>query len=56
MLYELNEKKLFANEKSNKKSFAKNIFENESTIEKSKEKSTINSFIFQFDMSEIVFD
>ena len=33
MLYELNEKKLFANEKSNEKSSVKSIFENESIID-----------------------
>ena len=36
MLYELNEKKLCADEKSDKKSFAKRVFEKKSTIEKSK--------------------
>ena len=38
MLYELNEKKFFANEKLNKKSFAKRVFEKKSTIKKSKKK------------------
>ena len=46
----MSEKKLFANEKSNEKSSAKRVFEKKSTIEKSKEKSTIDSFMFQFDI------
>ena len=54
MLYELNEKRLFANEKSNEKSFAKNDFEKKSKIEKLKEKSTIDSFMSQFDIIELI--
>ena len=50
MLYELNEKKFCANEKSNEKSFTKRVFEKKSTIEKSKKKSTIDSFMSQFDI------
>ena len=46
MLYELNEKRLYTNEKLIKKSFAKNILEN-SINEKLIEKSFIDNFIIQ---------
>ena len=52
MLYELSEKKFFADEKSDEKSSAKRVFEKKSTVEKSKEKSAIDSFTSQFDIVE----
>ena len=50
MLYELSEKKLFANEKSDEKSSAKRVLEKRSAVEKSEKESTIDSFTFQFDI------
>ena len=54
MLYELSEEKLFANEKSDEESFAKDVLEKRSKIEKSKEKSTVDSFMSQFDIIELI--
>ena len=54
MLYELSEKKLFANEKSDEESFAKDILEKKSKIEKSEEKSTIDSLMSQFDIVKLI--
>ena len=45
MLYELNEKRLFADEKSNEESFVKSVLENESTVD---------SFTTQLDIIELI--
>ena len=54
ILYELNEERFFANEKSNEESSAKDVFEKKLKVEKTKEKSTIDSFMFQFDIVKLI--